>query len=223
MRKIEKALLICGVFLLSSTPGQAQDVSANVTLSTDYVFRGFTQTDHSPAIQGGFDFSASDFYAGSWASNVDFIDDTNIELDLYAGITPTLGEYAFDIGGVFYAYPGSPDAAGEQDFVEVFAGISRAYASVSWDVKLSYSSDFYLETGPAWYREIGVAFPLGDSLSLDGRFGSSAFDDLPAADYEDYQLGLTLSAMDMDWDLRWYDSAITDSRVVFSISRSFGD
>ena len=214
--------ILGGLIIGVSGSAQAQEISSNVTLATDYIFRGVTQTDHSPAIQGGFDVTGSSFYAGSWASNVDFNDGTNIELDLYAGITPTFGEFTFDLGGIFYAYPGSPDDAGEQDFVEVFAGVSRDFGALSWDVKLSYSSDFYLETGPAWYREIGVALPLSDTLSLDGRYGRSTFDDIPSADYEDYQLGLTLSALDLDWDLRWYDSAITDSRVVFSISRSFG-
>ena len=67
------------------------EFSANVALSTDYLFRGISQTDGSPAISGGFDYTYSPvgIYAGIWASNVDFSsfgDDDNIEIDYYGGI-----------------------------------------------------------------------------------------------------------------------------------------
>ena len=69
------------------------------------------QTDDGPAIQGGFDYEQGLFYAGTWASSVDFGDNTTMELDLYGGIAPTWNMLSFDIGALYYAYPGAPELA----------------------------------------------------------------------------------------------------------------
>lgn len=67
------------------------DVSTNIAVVSNYLFRGVTQTDGSPAVQGGIDFEhASGFYAGTWASNVDFGDEISYELDLYAGFAGSM-------------------------------------------------------------------------------------------------------------------------------------
>ncbi|WP_339746159.1 TorF family putative porin [uncultured Maricaulis sp.] len=199
----------------------AQEVSGNITLATDYVFRGVSQTDHGTAIQGGFDVGSDSVYAGAWGTNVDFGDGTNTELDFYAGYTPSAGGFDFDFGGILYAYPGSPDTAGEQDFLEAFAGISRGYGSFDWDAKLSWSPDFYLESGPAWYAEFGASYQLAENFAVDAHLGLSRFDDLPGDDYEDYQIGASTTQFGVDWDLRWYDSQL-DEGFVLSVSQSFG-
>jgi uncharacterized protein (TIGR02001 family) len=81
--------------------------SANVTFTTDYIWRGMTQSDGS-AIQGGFDFeSDSGFYAGIWGSNVNFNDGNGQELDYYAGYTTSLGIIGVDLGYIIYDYPDS--------------------------------------------------------------------------------------------------------------------
>ncbi len=74
-------------------------ISGNVALATDYAFRGVSQTDESPALQGGFDatFGDSGFYAGTWASNINFgTGGANLELDVYGGYKTTLGGVALD-------------------------------------------------------------------------------------------------------------------------------
>jgi uncharacterized protein (TIGR02001 family) len=220
MKNIGFAVL--GAMALLPATSQAQEISGNVALASEYVYRGIAQTDGMPAIQGGFDFAQDIFYAGVWASNVEFGDGTSIETDFYAGFTPSVGGFDLDIGALYYGYPGSPDAGGEQDFLEVYAGIGRGYDAISWDAKVSYSSDFYLEVGPAWYREVGLAFQAAENLSFDARFGSSVFDDAPAGDYEDYQVGATVSGFGVDWDLRWYDTTVSDSLVVVSVSMAIG-
>ncbi len=222
---MSKYTLLTSVLLgLAGVQGvSAQDVTGNVTLATDYVFRGVTQTDHGPAIQGGFDVGHGQFYAGSWASNVEFGDGTNLELDLYAGVTPSAAGFDFDLGGIFYAYPGSPDGAGEQDFFEAFAGVSRSHGDFGWDAKLSWSPDFYLESGSAWYGELGASYLIAETFAVDARIGLSRFDDLTGADYEDYQIGASTSWIGVDWDLRWHHSELDDTRLVLSVSQAFGD
>ena len=71
-----------------SSPASAQSdvkVAWNVGVVSDYIFRGFSQTGEDPAIQGGVDLTSGSFYAGAWASNVDFGDDTDAEIDVYGG------------------------------------------------------------------------------------------------------------------------------------------
>ncbi|HEU0289159.1 MAG TPA: TorF family putative porin, partial [Burkholderiales bacterium] len=93
--------------------------SANAALATEYVFRGFSQTAQGPAIQGGFDATCGIFYAGVWASNLDFGVVTvggpdqvvaNIEIDAYAGVKFTTGKLAWDVGIIYYGYPNQASA-----------------------------------------------------------------------------------------------------------------
>ena len=56
----------------TTPPPRACTLSANVALATDYIFRGFSQTAEGPAIQGGFDATCGRFYAGVWASSLDW-------------------------------------------------------------------------------------------------------------------------------------------------------
>ena len=97
---------------------EAGEFTANVSMVSDYVFRGVSLTDGSPAIQGGFDWAHDDlFYAGTWASNIT----DGVELDLYAGVTPTTGPITWDFAITGYFYPGAEDEAAEFDYIELSA------------------------------------------------------------------------------------------------------
>ena len=84
-------------------------VSFNVGAASDYVFRGYSQTDSKPQVYGGADLGVGIFYAGTWLSNVDFGDSTSMEYDLYAGFKPTLGPVSLDVGLVRYGYTNQED------------------------------------------------------------------------------------------------------------------
>ncbi|MBN2823710.1 MAG: hypothetical protein JXQ76_00175, partial [Campylobacterales bacterium] len=82
------------------------EISANMTLASKYVWRGMEQIiNHGPAVQGGIDVSYCGFYAGTWASNVDFGGADNIELDVYAGYSGEVAGIGFDIGMIAYFFP----------------------------------------------------------------------------------------------------------------------
>jgi len=137
-----KKLVMGGVaaaVLASSAVANAGEIEANVALSTDYIFRGVTQTGNDPAISGGFDYSLDNgFYVGIWGSNVDFGGDTSTEIDLYGGWATELADgVELDLGYIYYAYPGD---SGSLNYSEFTAGISF------WDLAfgLVYSPD-YLE------------------------------------------------------------------------------
>ncbi len=218
MRK-QLASIVLSVPILMCGSAFAQEVSGNVALTTNYIFRGVSQTDDGPAVSGGFDFGSDSFYAGAWGSSVDFGDDTTMELDLYAGFTPSAAGWDFDFGGIYYLYPDSPQSP-SQDFFEAYAGASRGFDALTWDIKLSYSPDFYLEVGSAYYLESGLALQLNDAVSIDVRAAASRFNDLSSADYEDYQIGATFSGGGLDYDVRYHDVSAGDSAFVFTVSRA---
>ena len=93
----------------------AKVVSATVAVTSDYRFRGISQSDNEAAIQGSIDFAQDWFFAGVWASNLDFSGfgdpDTSVEVDLYAGATAALSDsVSGTIKAVYYAYPDGEDA-----------------------------------------------------------------------------------------------------------------
>jgi uncharacterized protein (TIGR02001 family) len=97
-------------------------VGGSLGLATDYLFRGVSQTQTGPAIQGTIDIEhSSGFYIGGFASNVDFAApaDANIELDGLAGFRFQLFDINFDIGGIYYAYPGASDQPFTLNYFEI--------------------------------------------------------------------------------------------------------
>ncbi len=234
-----KRSIISAAFLLttmlSSTAwagdGLPGDLSGNVALTSNYVFRGITQTDDGPAIQGGFDYTQGMFYAGTWASSVDFGDDTTMELDLYAGLTPTYNMLSFDFGVIYYAYPDSPElATGEQNFIEVYGGVSAPVGPFEVGGSVAYSPDFYGEIGGAFYYQATLRMDLSEAtgiegLSIDGSYGASQFEDgLLGDDYEDYSIGISVTALGLDIGARFYGTnglSGNDESFGITVSKSF--
>ena len=136
-------------------------LSANVALATEYVFRGISQTAEGPSIQGGFDATCGMFYAGVWASNLDWgVSGTDIEIDWYAGIKRKTDRITWDFGVIYYSYPSSTEAFAGRDnnYVELKLGAS---AEIWKDGTLSgtvfWSPDYQFETGNVFTFEAGFA------------------------------------------------------------------
>src|SRR5688572_29142764 len=111
---------------LKDDGGREFSWSVNAAVTSDYVFRGVSQSDNDPALQGGIDFAYGILYAGAWASSVDedFVFG-NLEIDYYVGIKPEVGPATFDFGLIYYTYPGATDAPnGENEVLELKAGVS---------------------------------------------------------------------------------------------------
>ncbi len=214
--------------VLASSLSNAAEVEANVALSTDYVFRGFSQTDENPAISGGFDYAFDNgFSIGTWASNVDFGDgvDTSAEVDLYAGYGFELaGGTTLDLTYVYYVYPGETDALNYSEF-QASLGFN------DFSLGLIYSPDYFGSDDSAIVLNADYSVGLTDNLGLDLHIGYSDADsdDFFAAgenSYIDYSAALTTSAGGVDLALTYYgtdldDIDAADDRVVFSISKSF--
>jgi len=238
--------LLASAITLASSGAMAEDspheFSANIALTTDYMYRGISQTSEEPAIQGGFDYTYTPFgfYAGIWASNLDFEDgDTSIEIDYYGGFA---GEFAngisWDIGGLYYQYPGTDaDAGADFDFVEAYGSLGYTFSDVqfepSFGVGVAYSPDFFGEDddGVYVYGSLDLSLPMDFGLSFlvghqdvdgDKTTGPAGFD------YTHYVVGVNKSWNIFGFDLSYYDTSDkTDcggdicEAVVFTVSSSF--
>lgn len=222
MQSMKKFL---GLALLASTAvaGTASaegSFSGNVAMTTDYVFRGISQSDEDFAVQGGFDYSSGIFYAGAWGSSLG----AGGELDLYAGVTPTVGPFSLDFGVLGYFYPGAADdaPAGEFDYYELKAAASISPTeALSLGAAVFYSPDFYGETDTGVYYEINGSYAFSDMFSVSAAWGSQSIDDVngPAAlspddDYQTWNLGGTLSVAGFDLDLRYIDTDIDSTDAI---------
>ena len=226
--------LVAGVALAVSGAAAAGEFSSTVTATSDYDFRGVTQSAQNPALQASIDWAAdSGMYLGAWASNVDFGDccDEEIEVDLYGGYAGGDEEgLTYDVGFVWYSYPGADDL----DYPEAYVGI--AYGM--FDAKLWYSWDLYQLDESAYYVEGNLNVPLPRDFGLAVHAGysdGSAWDNLEGFEsYFDYSIGFTKTLGNFDVELKWVDGSdytlandteddvlSSDSRVVFSISTTF--
>lgn len=148
--------------------------TGNAGLFTDYRFRGVSQTVRQPAFQGGFDFShKSGFYLGNWNSNVDsgFYNGANLEMDFYGGFKGSFDAFSYDVGALYYYYPGSGIAGTTKiDNTELY--IAGGWGPLS--LKYSHAvSDFFgiPDTKGAYYVDGTVTFPLTKEISLVGHVG----------------------------------------------------
>lgn len=154
------------------------ELTANVAMVSDYVWRGISQTDRNPAIQGGFD-AAHDmgFYLGVWGSNVDFNDGDNasMELDLYGGWTKKWDNgFGVDVGMIHYDYPGANHAL-DYDFNEFYLGLSTSVLGINLAGKYFYSPDFFganLDKS-ASYVDLKADYTFPAGITLTGHYGYS--------------------------------------------------
>lgn len=175
--------------------------SANVNLTNDYRFRGYSQTNMRPAIQGGFDYAhASGFYLGNWNSNVaDEVFGNDIEMDVYGGYSTTFGDIGLDTGLLYYYYPGSEAIkGGNVDNAELYVGLSYGPFSAKYSHGLT---DFFgvPDSKNNFYIDLGAEFDLGDGWGVNAHVGYQKLKNDAFGDYLDYKLGLT-KAID-NWTL----------------------
>lgn len=225
MRNVKKMLgaLLAGAAVVAvSGTASAEGFSANVALTSDYVWRGGTQSDGGPAIQGGFDYESDLFYVGTWGSSVDpgstGVTGGEIELDLYAGITPSLGPVTFNIGAIAYFYP---DADVSGDWVEAILGAEYSPVEpLTLGLTTGFSSDVFNSGEDSVYVEGAASYAFSDAFEISGAYAN--FDMGALGDYDTWNLGATVSYHGFAFDFRYHDTDISgvDESFVFTISRA---
>jgi uncharacterized protein (TIGR02001 family) len=222
-------LLVCATAAHAEIPGE---ISANVTLTTDYVFRGVTQTDGDPAVQGGFDYAhPTGFYAGIWGSNVKFPGDPDfhLEVDVWAGFAGQFGELGWDLGILRYMYPGT---GREIDFNEFYVGTRLGMLTAY----VHHSNDYANTGGRSTHYRFGAEFELPQDFELGVRVGFTDFSRAAvgpdtSTTYFDWHIGVSTQLAGVDFELAYADTDsdgrdifgrdATGGRVLFSVSRAF--
>ena len=217
--------LVSSMFLLglsvSSFTASAIELSGDITITSDYAFRGISQTEEAPALQGGLSLTdESGFYLSVWGSNVDFLAEGTLELDVMLGWSGDINDdWSTDVGIMRYGYPNTEIDG--SNFWELYGSLS--YKDLTFG--LAYSDDYYANSGNFFYIYAGYSYALMDNLSLDLHIGQNEYDD-SSASYLDWSVGvstevlgagISLAYVDTDKD----DSYLADSRVILSISKSF--
>lgn len=215
------------------------ELSANVAVVSEYFFRGISQSDDTPALQGGFDISHSTgLYAGVWGSNVDFNDgdQAQVELDYYAGFASAIFGVSYDIGFIYYNYPGALDTL-EYDFFEFTASLGYdvvlPFVTVSTTAGVNYTPDNFGDSGNATYFYGEVEAPVGKYLTLGAHVGRYEIDKnnrFALADYTHFQVSASVNLFGFDVMAAYKDTTLSDTdcggdacggAVWLSVSRSF--
>jgi uncharacterized protein (TIGR02001 family) len=175
----------------AQAPASPHTITGNVGLFSQYVFRGLSQTNEEPAIQGGFDYShSSGFYAGTWASNISWLRDSgaysaggSAEIDFYGGFKGAIGksDFGFDVGTLYYWYPGDVNTAANP--LNIKADTWEVYGALSWkwiSAKLSYSVDNKTfgvrDSSGTYYFDLTATYPVPNTgLSLIAHWGTQKY------------------------------------------------
>ena len=176
-------------------------VTANVSLISQYVSRGFRQTWGDPALQGGVDYvDPNGFFVGTWLSNVShhYIENGRLEWDLYGGYAGTLGPVGYSGTVFYYKYPGAVIAASntKYDYGELVLGLSYKFLSAKYNY--TYTHDYFgiTDARGTGYLDLGSNIDLGSGYALNlhygiGRVASKAAADNAIWDWKDYKVGVS--------------------------------
>lgn len=205
--KIALAAAAATVALGGAAMAQELKLSYNIGVTSDYVFRGVSQTQEDPAIQGGIDATYGIGYAGVWASNVDFgTDDPTAEIDLYAGIRPTIGDTSLDLGLLYYGYVEDKGVPGSVSYFELKAAASRPIGPATVGLAAYYSPEYSGDLGKALYYEINGSVPVMDKVTVSAALGHQEYDK-SGADYASWNIGATYALTEkLGLDLRYHDT-----------------
>src|SRR6187397_2379407 len=246
MRKSVLSAAVAAAFAVptivaAQTPAAAPPpVTGNMTIASDYRFRGISQTYLGPTIQGGIDYAhASGIYLGNWNSNVASI-------------------YYYYPNAEWNANTGSTNGAAKFDNWEVYIGGSWKWLSA----KLNYAlSDYFglsseqsaggywvnRDTGASlgstsgsdgtWYFDLSATIPVTKELSVIAHYGKLEVNKYSELDYQDWKLGVTYDLagwilgaayIDTNADKNWYytggsrgNKATGDSTIVLSVMKTF--
>ena len=218
------------VGLAASAAAQAEELgagwslSSNVAITSNYVFRGISESGEDPAVQGGFDLGhESGAYVGTWASSLRYDAPADsqpaVELDAYGGYEFTLAEgFWADVGATYYGYPNATDL----NTTELYAGVGTSLGDVEGDLYIHGSDDYFGSDEGSIYTETNWTVPFAAGLYGSAHAGYLSHDsetDLDAS----LGVGATYGSLDVSLVGSYYDpdSGEEDEQVAVTVARSF--
>ncbi len=209
----------------------ASPVATNLTLTSKYKYRGQDQSDPTkavlPALQGGFDYASGGLYVGNWNSSVGFLGGT--EMDFYAGYRGEVSGFSYDVGALYYYYPGSDSSFNTSELY-----LSVGYGPASVKLSSVVSSKYFGVVGGRGtnYLEANWRQEVAPSVYLVGHIGQTLFSgeakNNGGINYADYKIGadidlgsgFTAGAGYVGATKKGQIGDINKSRLVFSISKA---
>jgi uncharacterized protein (TIGR02001 family) len=238
---MKKILAIVAMALFTATAAHSQ-VTGNLGLTSDYRFRGVSQTQNAPAVQGGIDYNhKSGFYVGNWNSSVSsdlYTNGSGVESDLYAGFKNKFLGFDLDVGSMNYFYPRATNGTSTNfDTNELYVAVGKGPLTA----KVSNSLSNYFGTTNSknsQYYQADIVQPLGKSkISLLAHVGRTEVNNNSSLNYTDYNVGLGYNLQGWDFAVKYYindnktstfmtANTINGQRLykdaaVFSVSKSF--
>ncbi len=183
-------------------PAPASPFSANISLTTNYKYRGQDQGSLPsktlrPAVQGGFDWTKDGFYLGNWNSSIGWLSGSSVEMDFYGGYRGEIvKDVGYDVGILRYQYNGAAIA----NTTELYGSVSYGPASLKYSHVVS--KDYFGWGGGTYsgrntgYLDLSANFPVIDSLTVNTHVGYTRYskelrDNVLVPNYYDYKLGVT--------------------------------
>ncbi|TWI05749.1 uncharacterized protein (TIGR02001 family) [Luteimonas cucumeris] len=194
--------------LLLGTGHAYAGATGNVALTSDYLFRGVSQTNEEPALQGGIEYAADNgVYVGAWGSNISWLSDlstadapvsSSLELDGYAGYRGKFGDstVGYDIGAIYYFYPGDyPSGFNSADTGEISFGITADLTETgTFSAKYSYAlTDLfgYVDSSGSAYLDLSFAWEFSPGWNLNVHGGRQWIENNEDFAYSDWKLGVS--------------------------------
>lgn len=216
------ALAATPAFADETDPPSAITVSGSATVASQYRFRGISQSDNRPVIQGAITVShESGFYISTWGSSATdrvagpadfttngFLSPVYIggsEIDVYGGWTKDLGGVKVDVGGYGYIYPGLPTA----NYYEVYGSVAGTIGPVNAKVGIYYAPDQtnVVSDNVYLYSDLSVGIP-GTPITLNGHVGYTDGGFAYAKNYVDYSVGASVS-----WNMLTLSASVVGTNI----------
>ena len=190
----------------------AAELNANIGITSNYVWRGATQTNDASAVSGGVDFShKAGFYAGTWVSNTTA---NQYEHDIYGGYGFKTGPVDLDVGFIQYLYP----VGNGGDFSEIY--VNAVYKQFGGGLALTLSKDNVNDDNDI-YMYASADFEIKKGVTVNGLIGNYDFDSAGSADYTHFHVSLHKDEFSIAWDKNDLSGNAGDPRVSVSWSKSF--
>jgi len=190
------ALSMASYCIAMPTVSAEPSFTANLGITSNYVFRGQTQSDDGIAVQGGVDYThETEFYVGAWGSTVDAKNNGNgggLEIDLYAGWAHSWDDFGIDIGYITYEYTDSNFSEGAS---EIYVGFDWGPAGITY----YEGSDDNPGASDYNYIDVGLDIEMVDDVLLSFHFGRLSPD--TGSSTNDFKVEASKNILDFDVSL----------------------
>ena len=181
-------------------PKADNELSFNLGATSDYRYRGISQSNLNPAIQGGLDYTnnPTGLYAGTWLSSIKWINDVSksddVEMDLYAGLRGDIAhDLSYDVGVLSYVYPGNNlgQVAGfaNANTTEFYAQLTYKLANIKYSQAVTNLFGT-VNSKNSSYVDVWTTIPVTETLGLGLHVGHQSVENNAGFSYSDWKVGL---------------------------------